>query len=259
VLKTRIGRLGVSAAFLTLVLAFPMGAAATITGGCTGTGNATSGGADLTTATEWHVKKDDVGGGSGQGPTAHNATVGAGALGLTIPIASANSVPGESEGSVSGVSASLFAVLGREFLVSGSADNGCSGSILIIIDDVDPLFTVLGGGGAALAVIFGLLVLRSMRGGRGIFKRILVLLYGAIGGLGGALAAEQFDVIDQTSLIGLGIVILAALLGFMTAGILGGGKKVLPPAMAPAAVGATAPGPVGDSLPPGGVGGGGPA
>jgi hypothetical protein len=270
VFSTRMGRLGVSAALLTLVLAFPMGAAATITGGCTGTGTATSGGVDLTTATEWHVKKDDVGGGSGEGPTAHNASVGAYALGLQIPIQSGHSDPGESSGSVEGVSVSTFALLGARFIVTGSADNGCAGQIEIIIDDVDPLFTLLGGGGALVAALFALLVLRTMRGGKGIFKRLLDTVYGLIGGIGAALALEQFGYIDPDSLVGLMIAIAAGVFAFLTCGILGGGKKK-------PAVGGSAPGPTdgpmggkgttdpgtqpdGTEVYPGGaVGGGGPA
>ena len=249
-MSSLIRRFAATAALMGLLLAYPGAVGATITGGCTGTGTATSGGVDLTTATQWHVKKADVGGGSGQGPAAHNASVGASALGLRIPIASGTSIPGESQGSVSGVSVSMFALLGKRFVVSGSADNGCAGEIEIIIDDVDPLFTALGGGGALLAAIFGLLVLRTMRGGKGIFKRLLDVIYGLIGGVGAALALEQFGYIDPTSLLGLMLVIGAGLFAFVTCGILGGGKKKVVPE-APA----TSPAPDAGGNPGDGVGG----
>ena len=272
-----IRRLAAAAALIAL-LAFPATAAATITGGCTGVGTATSGGVDLTTATEWHVKKADVGGGSGQGPAAKAASVGAYAFGINIPIASGTDPDGKTSGSVEGVSVSLFAILGHIFTVAGSADNGCSGQITIIIDDQDPLYTLLGGGGLALAVLGGLLVLRTMRGSKGILKRLLDTIYGLLGGAGGALAATQFELIDGTSPIGLVIVIGAGAFAFLTCGLLGGGKKKPPSVGASASAGPSPSAPLGaqaepgptmpapgspesggsHTLPPGGVGGGGP-
>ena len=239
-----IRRFVATAVLLTLLLAFPASVGATITGGCTGTGTATSGGVDLTTATEWHVQSTDVGGGSGQGPSAKSASVGAYALGILIPIASGTSEDGETSGSVQGVSVSLFAALGKRFVVSGSADNGCSGQIEIIIDDVNPLLTVLGGGGVAAAVIGLLAVLLMTRGGSGILKRLFDALFGAIGGIGAALALEQFDVIDPTEIIGLLIVLIAAAIGFLTTGIFGRGSDDAAPPQRPAWEGAT---PVGGS------------
>ena len=242
-----IRRLAAAAGLVVLLLAYPAAAAATMTGGCTGTMHSTSNpSVDLVTQTQVHVKKDDVGGGTGNGPVAHAASVYAAALGLTIPIASGTSVPGETSGSVDGVSVSLFAALGARFVVSGSADNGCAGEIEIIIDDVNPLYTILGGGGTALGVLGGLLVLRTMRGGKGFFKRILDALYGAIGGAGAALALEQMGIIDPRAFLGLLIVLGAAVFGFATCGMLGGGKKK-PAPMAPP----PPPPPAPDMMPPG--------
>jgi hypothetical protein len=228
--KSVMRRLAAGAALMAL-LAFPAAAAATITGGCTGTGTATSGGVDLTTATEWHVKKDDVGGGTGNSPTpVKSASVGAYALGMSIPIASGvDEGDGKTTGSVSGVSVSMFATLGARFTVSGSADNGCAGSITIIIDDVNPLLTLFGGGGLALAILGLLVVLASMRGSAGLGKRLVSGIFGLLGGAGAALAAEQFGLLDPTQLIGLFIAIGAAVLGFITAGMLGGGSRTAEP------------------------------
>lgn len=247
-MRASIRRLAAAAALMCALLAWPATTAATITGGCTGTGTATSSSVDLTTATEWHVKKADVGGGQGQGPAAKAGSVGAYALGIQIPIASGTDPDGKTSGSVEGVSVSLFAVLGKIFVVAGSADNGCAGQIKIVIDDVDPVFTVLGGGGAALGVIGALLVLRTMRGGRGIGKRLLDTVYGIVGGIGGALAAEQFGVTEPTSILGLGIVAGAAAFAFLTCGILGGGKKK-PPVVSGSATGPSNP-PMGASATP---------
>jgi hypothetical protein len=213
-----------------MLLAFPGTAAATIRGGCTGTGTATSSTVDLTTATEWHVKKDDVGGGTGQSPSkVKSASVGASALGISIPIASGTSKDGETQGSVSGVSVSLFAALGARFVVSGSADNGCSGEITIIIDDVNPLLTLLGGGGLLIALLALLVVLAMTRGSSGLMRRLVDAFFGLIGGVGLSLALEQFGVLDPTELIGLLIAIGTAIIAFLTCGIFGGGKEAAPP------------------------------
>ena len=224
------GRRLATVAALAALLAFPGTAGATISGGCTGTGSATSGSVDLTTATEWHVKKDDVGGGSGQSPSkVKSASVGAAALGLTIPIASGTSEDGETEGSVSGLSVSMFAALGARFVVSGSADNGCSGEITIIIDDVNPLLTLLGGGGLVLLVLALIVVLMMTRGGRGVGRRLVDALFGLVGGIGGALMLEQLGILDPTEFIGLILAIAFAIIGFLTCGILGAGSSTATP------------------------------
>jgi hypothetical protein len=213
-------------ALVTLLLAFPATAAATITGGCTGEGHSTSSSANLTADSEWHLKRDDVAGGSGTAPSPMKAaTVSAYGLGLAIPIAAGTSEDGDTAGSVEGVSVSAYATLGQRFVVAGSATGDgtpCSGRIEIIIDDVNPVLSVLGGGGILLAVLGLLGVLSMMRGRSSLSRRIVSALVGAVGGLGAALALEQFRVLDPTQLIGLFIVIGAAVIGFVTAGMFSG-------------------------------------
>lgn len=202
----------------SLLLAFPGVASATIRGGCTGTGTATSGGVDLTTAAEWRVRSTDVGGGTGTSPTpVKSASVAAYAAGIPIPIASGTDEEGETTGSVSGVSVSTFASLGARFTVAGSADNGCSGEITIIIDDVNPLFTALGGGGL-IAVILGLLALLLAARSGGWGSRMVAFVFGALGGLGLGLMLEQFGAIDPTQPISLIIAAVVAIIGLLVAG-----------------------------------------
>src|SRR6266550_7042082 len=115
-------RVTASAAVAAVLIAFPTAAAATITGGCTGEGHATSGTADLTTATEWHIKRDDVGGGSATAPgPIKAASVIAYGAGLAIPVAGGTSDDGKTSGSIDGVSASTLAVLGARFIIAGDA------------------------------------------------------------------------------------------------------------------------------------------
>ena len=211
-------------AVAALLLALPAAVSATITGGCTGEGHATSGSVNLTSASEWHIQSADVGGGSGTAPAPIKAaSVGAYAAGIQIPIASGTSEDGETAGSVEGVSASLFATLGKRFVIAGSGtgDVSCSGQITMIIDDVNPLLTVLGGGGLLLALIGLLAIIMAARSNGGAGARIGAFLLGGLGGLGLALALEQFGILDPTQPIGLIIALIAAVLGLLLAGRFG--------------------------------------
>jgi hypothetical protein len=224
-------RLSAAAGLVAVLLSFPAGAAAVITGGCTGEGHATSGNVNLTTATEWHIKRDDVGGGSGTAPAPiRAASVSAYAAGVSIPIAGGTSEDGETTGSVENVSASTLAILGSRFIIAGSAsgDATCNGQITIIIDEVNPLLTLLGGGGLLLALVGLLAIIMGARSDAGWGSRILAFVLGGLGGLGLGLALEQFGILDPTQPIGLGIAVIAAVLGLLLAGRLGSRTQVAP-------------------------------
>ena len=219
---------GASILALLVALAAPAIATATVTGGCTVTGTSTSRGpVDLTAEAEWHLVSTDKAGGSGTAPTTQNsASVGAYVLGLSIPIASGSGSPGTT-GAVDNVSLSIFALLGARFLVAGSSsgDSGtCAGHVLIVLDDVNPLFTLLGGGGVALAVICTLIVLLAMRMGGGIGSRIAGLILGFVGATGLALAFAQFAVVPADSIIGLTIALVGGVVGLVTPGLLRGSR-----------------------------------
>ena len=203
---------------IALACAIPAAVAATVTGGCEVQGTSTSGGTiDLTTAKEWHLKKDDIAGGSGTSPVDQTAaSVGAYALGLQLPVAS-GSGDGGTSGSVQGVSVAAYSALGQRFVVAGKSDS-CSGQVLIIIDDVNPIMTALGGGGIGALVVGALVVLGTMFLGGGILSRIVGVLFGALGGVGLALALEQFGILDPTSFIGLVIAVIGAVLGLILPG-----------------------------------------
>ena len=211
---------GLAAGSMVLLLAVP--AAATIDPPCSGTGTSTSGGdIDLTTATEWHLLSTDVAGGHGQSTVEmKSGSVAAHALGLSLPIAS-GSGDGDTQGSVEGVSVSAFAILGQRFLVSCSAsgDSGsCAGEIEIILDDVNPLMTVLGGGGLVLAVIGLVAIVMGARSGGGLGARIVAAILGGLGGAGLGVALEQFAILDPTSFMGLVIAVVGLVLGLVLAG-----------------------------------------
>jgi hypothetical protein len=207
-------------------LGFPAIAAAVITPPCSGSGHAASGDVDLGTATEWHLKSTDtvVGEGSSTVPM-KSATVSAYAFGgLSIPIAGGSGGEGLTEGSVNGVLVSQYAILGARFYVAGSAsgDGGatCAGSIVIIIDNVSPAATVLGGGALAAAAIGLLGILLGTRLSGRTSTRVFVGIVGLLGGIGAAVAAAQFGILDPTQPIGLVLPVIGAVAGFGLCGTL---------------------------------------
>ena len=113
--------------------------------------------------------------------------------------------------------------LGQRFVIAGSAsgDASCNGQITMIIDDVNPLLTAFGGGGLLLALIGLLAILMGARSRGTTAVRALATLFGGLGGLGLALALEQFGILDPTQPIGLLIALAGALLGLGLAGRFG--------------------------------------
>lgn len=233
--RRRLGAM-TAAGCLFLVLASPVGA--TVSSPCSATGTSTSGGdVDLTTAKEWHLKKADVAGGHGESTAEmKSATVSAYALGLPIPIAS-GSGDGGTTGAVQGVSVEPFTILGARFVVGGSASGdsgGCTGQIVIIIDDVNPVTTALGGGGGIAAVIGAIALILGARAKPGLGRRILSGIFGLLGGAGLGLLLEQLGVIDPTTFVGLGIAIVGLVVGLLIQGRLHGGSSTPDATPAPA-------------------------
>ena len=219
-----IRRLATLALLGALFMAFPAIATATIDPPCSGTGHSSSGDIDLTTQHEWHMNSTDTAGGDGSSTAPMKAAVVRAYAfgGLSLPVAQGTSDDGSSSGSVSGLSVDAYAVLGARFYVAGSAsgDNGasCSGSILIILDDVNPVLTVFGGGGLALFVIGLIAVLLLARSGGGCFLQIVALLLGLLGGAGLAIALGQFGLLDATQPVGLAFPVVGAVAGAGTCG-----------------------------------------
>jgi hypothetical protein len=138
-----------------------------------------------------------------------NASVSAHGLGVPIPIAGGTSHDGKTEGSVDGVQVSTYALLGRQFVVAGTAsgDAQCTGQIEIVIDDVQTIFTLFGGGGIILGILALLGMLLATRGERRLTGRIVSAFLGALAGIGLGLSAEQFGLLDPTQPIGLFLVV----------------------------------------------------
>jgi len=224
----------------SMLLCIPASAVATVTGGCSATGTASgSAGSDITNDAEWDLKSTDVVGGQGTAPSLMtSATLYAYALGLKVPVAS-GSGKGDTSGSVDSISLDTFSKLGKIFVVAGSATGpagSCDGQILIVLDDVDALFTVLGGGGILLAVIFLGAMLMTI-GRPGCASKVLGGLCGGFGLASAAIAMSQFNVISPTSPIGAAIALIGLVLGF----VLAGSRAAKPPAPTPAMAATTTP------------------
>jgi hypothetical protein len=187
-----------SAALLLAALALaalPGPAAATVRGGCEVSGTSTSGGPiNLTTSAEWHVRSTDRISGSGTAPSPQTyATVRATGLGFPIPLGGGPADPATAASSDT-FEISALSVLGKVFLISGYSTGpgpGCDGEVLVIIDDVNPILTVLGGGGL-IAVLIGLAGFGwGLRGPGGVLRGGVGIVSLALAGVGGSLALQQ--------------------------------------------------------------------
>jgi hypothetical protein len=225
-----IRRLAIGAVALAVVLLLPLATSASMLGQCEAEAHTATSGVSFN-QDEWHIKRTDTAGGSGQSSTKMTkANVYAFALGIALPITGGEAKPGDegqTEGSVEGIAVSSYAVLGARFTVQGVASGPggvtCTGTLRIILDDVNPALTVLGGGGILVAIIALIIILALMRGGGGCLPRVVGCAAGLAGGCGAGLAAEQFGVIDATSYFGLVIGAAGAIAGFLLPGAAGGG------------------------------------
>jgi hypothetical protein len=191
---TRRALLGLAVAGMAVAL--PSAVAADVGGGCTLSATSTSGGPiDLTAASVWHVKSTDRLSGSGTAPSAqYHADVDALLLGLAIPIATGAQDGGAMHADSTEYAVSDFAVLGRVFQIAGDstgAHQGCSGSVQVVIDDVNPLLTALGGGGAAGAVVGLLGLVWAVRRPTSSWRTLLALPFTGLIGAGGSLVLQQ--------------------------------------------------------------------
>jgi hypothetical protein len=182
------------AATLCLLLAAP--AAATVAGGCTLSASSTSGGpVDLTKTRVWHLQSTDHVSAAATAPAAQTTvTVRAYAFGFALPVAGGTSA-GAPAAEATDIDMSLFGRLGRVFAVAGSSTagggNGCDGEVLIVLDDVNPLLTVLGLGGVVAIVVGGLGVFWSSRRPTGVGRFITAVISMLLVGAGLSLVLQQ--------------------------------------------------------------------
>jgi hypothetical protein len=208
---------------LLLALAFLVAgsdpARAVVTGGCTAQATATkSAPIDITTKSEWHVRSDDVVSGSGTATTDQTFTnVFAYAFGVPLPILSATGTGKTGSGGPYEVSKYSWAT--RIIPISGNSDS-CSGSLTVYIDDVSPLTTLAGGGGAALGVLALLVAIRGAFSSGGTGSRIVGAIAGLLAGIGLGLAAMEGGLVDPRDPLGIAMPVAGLVIGTLLAGVL---------------------------------------
>jgi hypothetical protein len=204
-------------ASLGLLAVTPLAASAAVTGGCTVQGlGSKSGAIDLTTQAEWHVRPDEVLSGSGNAPSDQTSVqISAYALGVAIPIINAS---GKGRAGTGGPYAVAdYSWMARTISVVGASDT-CTGNVVVIIDDVNPVLTASGGGALALALLGLLMLLGTAFGSGGGGARIGGAIIGLVAGVGLGLGLQQMGTLDPRSLVGLAVPIGGLLLGTVAPG-----------------------------------------
>ena len=212
--------LSVVAVACAFALASSAPAVASIDGGCTANGTATkSKGVDFASATEWHLRTDDIVSGSGSAPANQSfVKVSVMAFGVPIPVLDKTGL-NDKTGSAGPYAVSTYSWIARVIPVSG-ASNSCIGSIDIILDDVNPLATAAGGGAAALALFAVVLLVVVARGSGGAGGRIGGGVLGVVAGIGVGIALIEASILDPRSLVGLALPLGGLIIGAASAGLL---------------------------------------
>ena len=157
--KTRLIQVAGAGTIAGLMLALGShSAGAVVNGGCTASGFETpaNGGTPstfpITSQSTWHVHNDSTLSGEGTAPGEQTfANVDAEVFGLGfIPIVQATGKG--ANGSAGPYKVSDYSKFADVIAVTGNSDN-CNGSLTIIIDGVNPVGTVAGGGALALGVL----------------------------------------------------------------------------------------------------------
>jgi hypothetical protein len=193
--------------------------AAGVTGGCTAQATASkSGSIDITTKSEWHVRSDDAVSGSGVAPTNQTfVKVFVYAFGVPLPIIS--STGNDKTGSSGPYDVSSFSWASRIIPVSGSSDS-CSGSLTVYVDDVSPLATVAGAGGAILGALAALVAIRGAFSSGRAGSRIVGAIAGLLAGIGIGLVTMEAGLVDPRDPLGLAMPVAGLVIGALLAGVL---------------------------------------
>lgn len=199
-----------------LLILVPIGASASVSGGCQVTGTASkSGTTDLTSADIWHLRSDDVVRGSATYPSQTYVHVYALIFGIPIPVYSSNGK--DTKGSAGPFDVSDYSRYTRVFAAGGASDT-CTGAVLIIIDDQSPFTNAAGLLGLILAAIglIGLAMLLFGGSGSGGCGSIFFgVLAGLLAGLGGALIAAEAGLIDPRNIAGLVVIGVGVVVGLL--------------------------------------------
>jgi len=204
---------------IVFLAAAPASARATVNGGCTATAKASkSGSVDLTTADVWHLRHEDVVNGEGKAPAAQTfaqvqvVTFG---IGATILDGKENS----QSGTAGPYKVSDYDRYTRVLLLTGKS-NSCDGSLLIIVDDVNPLATLAGVVGVIVGVLALLGMLATLSLAPTFSSRAVGVVLGLLAGLGLGEVLQQVDFLDPRSWLVIALPAVGVFIGAIVPGLL---------------------------------------
>ena len=178
--------IAIAAALAIAIVAAPGTALGAVTGPCAVTATSTSTGpVDVASTDVWHLQSsDEVSAVATSDEPQETVGAAVSAFGFEIPLGSATS-NGDTSISTDLFDASLLASIGRVFVLHGSstsAGGGCSATMTVVLDDVNPFTTVLGIAGSVGAALGALGFLRAARSpGRRVISGLIGLALGAAG------------------------------------------------------------------------------
>jgi hypothetical protein len=192
---------------------------ALVNGGCKASATASrSGTVDLTTARVWHVTHADELNGAGTAPTSQKfAQLKVVMFGIGLPLLDQS---GNSRSGTAGpYKISDYDRYTRVLSVAGTSTN-CDGTILIIVDDVNPLSTLAGVLGAIAAVLGIAGLVASMFLSPSGSSRVVAMIVGLLGGLGVGAVLQQEAILDPGNSLGLLLPVGGAVIGLFLPGVL---------------------------------------
>jgi hypothetical protein len=213
-----------SVAYIWLLVLFglvvaPAPVQALVNGGCKASATASkSGTVDLTTAKVWHVTHADELNGQANAPTSQKfVQLNVVMFGIGIPLLDRN---GNSlTGTAGPYKISDYDPYTRVLSVSATSSS-CSGSILVIVDDVSPLATLAGVLGVVAAVLGLVGLVASLFLTRTGFSRLVSMIVGLLAGLGVGAWLQQTAILDPGTSLGLLFPLGGAVIGLFVPGVL---------------------------------------
>lgn len=209
--------LGVGLIVPMSLLVAPAAAQARVSGGCTATATASkSGSVDLTTATVWHVTDADVISGEARSPSRQQSAQ------LKVVIFSVGLPLLDRQGNATAGAAGPYRIAdydhySRVLSVAGTSTS-CDGAVLVIVDDVAPLFTWAGILGL-IATVIGLIgLIASLFLQPTGSSRVVGMIVGFLAGLGVGLLLQEAATLDPANALGLAFPVAGAVIGLVVPG-----------------------------------------
>jgi hypothetical protein len=144
-------------------------------------------------------------------------------------------VGGSSPGTTAPLDFAPERLLGARFNLNSSIDgpdagDQCSWSAAVVLDDVNALLTIFGGGALLLALIALVAIVGSARVRGRWWLRIGLGVLGAVGGIAAESALEQFAVIPWKSgfVLGIGLAVIGLVAGLLLVGLANRSKPAPP-------------------------------